>query len=94
MKNRMFWRLERIFTLIKGHDGIVRGAQLILSNGNKIERPVQKLYPLELVKEISTGKQRNANTRVEEPDRTRPKRHAAIMADERFKLIDQLENEN
>ena len=41
LKNRIFWRLRRIDTLITGHDGIVRGAQVILSNGNKIERPIQ-----------------------------------------------------
>ena len=45
------WKLGRIEEIIRGEDGIVRGAVVRTSNnGNvrRIRRPLQKLYPLEL----------------------------------------------
>ena len=49
---RSRWRLGRIISLIKGKDGHVRGARVtvITKQGkiSEIERPLQKLYPLEL----------------------------------------------
>ena len=49
---RSRWRLGRICTLIKGKDGHVRGARVTVCTKqgkiSEIERPLQKLYPLEL----------------------------------------------
>ena len=45
------WKLGRIEEIIRGEDGIVRGAGVRTSNnGNvgRIRRPLQELYPLEL----------------------------------------------
>ena len=48
---RNFWRLGRVERLIMGSGGVVRGAAVKVGERNKpstvIERPVQKLYPLE-----------------------------------------------
>lgn len=48
---RNLWRLGRIERLITGSGGIVRGAAVKIGERGKastvIERPIQKLYPLE-----------------------------------------------
>ena len=46
--NRLFWNLGRIKSLIFGRDNEIRGANVQLSNGNVIARPLQKLFPLEV----------------------------------------------
>ena len=47
-----FWKIGKIVKLIKGHDDIVRGAEVrICSKGRKpitVKRPVQKLFPMEI----------------------------------------------
>eukprot|EP00112_Aurelia_sp_Birch-Aquarium-sp1_P014174 Seg3041.3 transcript_id=Seg3041.3/GoldUCD/mRNA.D3Y31 product="hypothetical protein" protein_id=Seg3041.3/GoldUCD/D3Y31 len=50
-KNRSFWRMGNVQELVIGRDNVTRGAQLLLANGQSIERPVQKLYPLEMQEE-------------------------------------------
>ena len=47
-------KLGAVTKVIKGKDGIVRGATLRTSNGT-IERPVQHLYPLELTCDLGTN---------------------------------------
>ena len=48
----MKWRLGRVRTIISGKDGVTRGAKVRLGERNKrsavIERPLQKLNPLEV----------------------------------------------
>ena len=46
---RAFWKLARITELIRGRDGKVRGARVLVA-GKKtpIERPLQELFPLEV----------------------------------------------
>ena len=47
-KNRSYWKLGHVLSLIVRRDVIVRGARVLLANCQSIERPVQKLYPLEV----------------------------------------------
>ena len=45
------WRLGKIEEVVRGHDGIIRGAVLKTYRDGKtgqIRRPLQKLYPLEI----------------------------------------------
>ena len=46
-KNRNQWKLGVVEDLIKGRDGITRGAKIKNSNG-VLERPIQHICPLEL----------------------------------------------
>ena len=46
-KNRGFWKLGIVTSLIKGKDGIVRGVKL-RAGKSIMERPLQHIYPLEL----------------------------------------------
>ena len=48
---RNSWKLGRVNEVIKGRDGIIRGAEVITSKKGfrgKISRPLQKLYPIEV----------------------------------------------
>ena len=50
-KKRALWKLGRVVDLIKGKDGVVRGARVKTDSrysGGIIERPLQKLFPLEM----------------------------------------------
>ena len=46
-RNRRRWKFGIVEELIKGRDGVVRGARL-RAGKSYLERPVQHLYPLEL----------------------------------------------
>ena len=71
---RQKWLLGRITELIKGKDNKVRGAVIFLGRTKRnIERPINKLYPIEFHDEIENN---NVNR-----DTLRPRREAAIMAD-------------
>ena len=96
---RAFWRLARITDLIKGRDGKVLGARVLVA-GKKtlIERPLQELFPLEV--HASNAESTNENSITEDETcgvndgvsatRTRPRRTAAVVAEEKIKLIDHL----
>ena len=50
-KKRALWKLGRVVDLIKGKDGVIRGARVKTDSkysGGVIERPLQKLFPLEM----------------------------------------------
>ena len=50
-KKRTLWKLGRVIDLLRGKDGIVRGARVKTDSkylGGIIERPLQKLFPLEM----------------------------------------------
>jgi len=51
-KKRHLWRLGRVTELLKGRDSVVRGARVKVAEKEKkptsIERPLQKLFPLEM----------------------------------------------
>ena len=50
-KKRTLWKLGRVVDLLRGKDGVVRGAKVKTDSkymGGIIERPLQKLFPLEM----------------------------------------------
>ena len=96
---RAFWKLARITDLIRGRDGKVRGARVLVA-GKKtlIERPLQELFPLEVHASNTESTNQNSITedeprRVNDGDsaaQTTPRRTAAVVAEEKIKLIDHL----
>ncbi len=86
-KNRSFWKLGRVISLIVGQDDIPRGAQVQLANGQTINRPLQKLYPLE----VQSATKKNHPEEEAESTASRPRRHAALMAEERINIVAQLD---
>ena len=96
---RAFWKLARITDLIKGGDGKVRGARVLVAEKKTlIERPLQELFPLEV--HASNTESTNPNSITEDEPcgvndrvsatRTRPRRTAAVVTEEKIKLIDHL----
>ena len=103
---RGLWRLGRIESVIPGNDGKIRAA-VVKTRSKKgritlLKRPVQKLFPLELVSERSEQELDQGNNvepfREGESDveptrenvsRDRPRRAAALDADYIRRLIDQ-----
>lgn len=49
---RINWKMAIVESLVKGNDGLVRSATIRTRNG-VTNRPVAKLYPLELSSEVS-----------------------------------------
>ena len=47
-KNRASWSVGRVESIKKGRDNVARGAVVVFAKGNCIERPIRKLYPLEV----------------------------------------------
>ncbi len=92
-KNRTCWRLGKVELVLRGQDNVARGARVRLANGNRIERPLQKLFPLELAETTSELELTNPLDSSNEIETRRPTRKAATVAAERIKIIDQLENE-
>ena len=84
-KNRVLWRLGRIENVITGQDGVIRGAKVKLGNRQKIERPIKKLFPLE-VRSDDVATEDNILS-LNSETRTRPKRKAAEIANERINII-------
>ena len=74
------WILGRVVELINGHDGKTRGVKIMMDKTKTvITRPVNKVYPLELVAE-------NDELRKENEQRDRPCTQAAIIADMKQKF--------
>ena len=95
-KNRTTWKLGKVESLIIGREEIVRGANVRTANGKIISRPIQKLYPLEVKSELTEEIKNRDQTREEnaeadnyEEHSPRTKRKAAILADEKRRIIDQ-----
>ena len=89
-RNRLLWKLGRVRSIIKDSEGVPRGAQVRTSNGNIIQRPLQKLFPLELA-DLEIGNEINtAKEDTQTPVQQRSKRNAAMVA--RVRMIDQLKN--
>ena len=67
--------LGRVVELITGHDGKTRGVKIMMGKTKTvISKPVNKVYPLELVEE-------NEEISKKDEQRNRPRRQAAIIAD-------------
>ena len=87
---RLHWKFAVVDELIKGNDGPIRSAY-VSTAGHKTNRPITKLYPLEVV---SSETEENSNqTLIEEnnadqgpnsDDHPRPKRAAATKANARI----------
>ena len=64
---RGFWKIEKVEEVIRGRDGVVRGAKVrVITKGKPvvINRPVQKLYPLEVKAQtlkLSLGEEQEVN---------------------------------
>ena len=75
-KKRQLWRLGRVIELLKGRDLVVRGAKIKVAEKGKrptyIERPLQKLFPLELGRGDVVAEVKDS------PNGMRPKRRAAL----------------
>ena len=61
VQENLQWRLARVDKLIEGRDGLCRAAQVKLANGNRIQRPLQLLFPLEVQDTIPEGEQQRTN---------------------------------
>lgn len=87
-QNRNKWKIRIVDDVIKGRDGVVRGAKVQTAKGN-LERAIQHLYPLELSCEEQKG--------IPDPRApvftTRPKRDAAAAATLRIEQQAQMESE-
>lgn len=85
--SRNQWRLGLIIELHRGNDDLIRAVTLRVSNGRKISRPIEKLYPLELhEKQESTNPTLHQEEHQICPDKQiRPKRAAAQVAAKRIK---------
>ena len=69
------WLLGRIYDIITGKDGAIRGAKYFVGKTKKtVERPINKLYPVEYFNEF--------NIPIEDENvRQQPRREAAILSD-------------
>ena len=88
------WKLGMILTIIRGKDGVERGATLKTTTGGRtyeIDRPVQHLYPLELRTESANRKMPKSD---EATVNVRPKRRAALNARSVIKAVELSEEEN
>ena len=65
---RYKWLLERIYDVITGKDGAIRGAKLFVGKTKKtVERPINKLYPVEYFNELTIPlKMKTFNNDLEE----------------------------
>ena len=99
---RQNWTLGRVINVIKGRDGEIRGAKVVIGKTRAIvERPINKLYPIEFAKENCVMQEhlgdnatvfdntiefiRDQVVNNNYPRIERPKRNAAIMADIKMK---------
>ena len=66
--SRINWKLAIVDNLIKGNDGLMRSATVRTRHG-VTNRPVAKLYPLELTSEVNTDIINNRDTTVAQTER-------------------------
>jgi len=89
---RQLWKIGRIKELLKSKDSQIRGAKVkVGKTGNTIERPINKLYPLEIndsenTEIIEHNLDVNDITKTESTGednniKRRPKRQAALLSD-------------
>ena len=91
MSPRSNWRTGRIEELVCGNDGRVRGAKLVTTSKTgkrvNISRPVQKLIPLEVLREDAEVKENYtlSKTTKDTDDLRRSTRNAALDGEVRRK---------
>jgi len=81
---RIKWKLAVIEGLNKGSDGFVRSADIRTANG-KTNRPIARLYPLEVTAAESTNTTIQQTTDTDTPTSSRPVRDAARKGREQVK---------
>ena len=70
-KKRVLWKLGRVVELLKGKDDVVRGARVKTNSrysSGVIERPLQKLFPLEMSNENENSRDNEAETSTNQCD--------------------------
>ena len=93
---RGLWKLGRVYELIPGVDGNVRGAFVRVQSGgghSTIKRPVQRLYPLEVRAKVIDSQEIvptdevsvNVSSKTTEKLPARPRRQASLKARERVR---------
>ena len=90
-RNRRKWNIGIVVKLIKGHDGVVRGARL-RAGKSYLERAIQHLCPMELscgVRETPPNQPVQLNPRA----RDFTPRRAAVVAAQRIRNIAESESE-
>ena len=86
-KNRLSWRLGRVEGVIKSTDDVIRGVRLRLANGQRIERPLQKVFPLEVYSDNAPRKQETSTDDLQ----PRQERRAARIANKRIQIINNID---
>ena len=81
--SRVQWRMAVIESLIKGSDGLVRAVNIRTSNG-RTNRPITKLYPLEITATTKKADPSAVKTIDDAKIPKRPKRKAAQQASQRI----------
>ena len=85
--NRMFWKLAKVEELLPGRDGLVRAAIVKVANSDQRPRlmrlSVRHLFPIEVnsKSDEDASEETTSTPPVECTPNTKPRRHAAIMAD-------------
>ena len=88
-KKRNEWKLAVVEELVRGRDGIVRGAKIrVITKGKivRISRPVQRLYPIEVRADEDEVAAMRAPC-VPQVRRTLPRRTAALDAGWKTRLM-------
>ena len=89
---RSLWKLAVVEEVIRSRDGQVRGAIIKCSalggRANRLHRPVQKLYPVELCHPTASPTPPEASTLAPETTSSRPTRVSAQRAAATRNLID------
>jgi len=64
---RVLWKIGLVTEHIVGRDGKVRAVWLRTSNGSVLNRPIQRLYPLEILHEMTGNQKEKPRTSEAEP---------------------------
>ena len=78
------WRIGRITELNVGNDGNVRSAIIKLPSGNRIQRAVKMLYPIEATEASEHTQKQDTRQAQIEASEARPRRTAAVVARNRL----------
>ena len=79
IRKRNQWKMAVVTTLYPGKDGLVRSVTLRTSSGQELNRPIEKLYPMEIQEEEEEIAPKDISTIK------RPVRLAAVKAAQRIK---------
>jgi len=86
-KSRLKWKLGVVEKLVEGADGLTRSVQLRTSKG-RTNRPLTKLYPLEITTEPNNNREPAETQLTDEPEQQRPQSKRATAALARGRIAD------